>query len=226
MGERLVRPVVAIVPGNRKRKQAIFQGGPGADVVDDQRSKPITGLRVDHDADVRRVAGQHPLSLADRRDREPTQTRSLVGTGVLVVQRCTCSAGWRATLWPCTLAARPDHGVTGKVSFVSVARLEDLPRGGGLRVTVDGIGVGLYRVDDQVYAMEDACPHAGFPISKGDLHGCVVTCQAHGWLFDVRTGFDPHHADGFPVPCFAVEVAGGDVRIDLERQINDPRPKR
>ena len=74
-----------------------------------------------------------------------------------------------------------------------------------------------------VYAMEDACPHAGYPLHEGDLVGCVITCRFHGWPFDVRTGFDPDDADGFPIPCFAVEVDGDDVRVDLENRINDPR---
>lgn len=91
---------------------------------------------------------------------------------------------------------------------------------------VDGIGVGLYSVDGEIYAMEDACPHAGYPLSEGELEGCIISCRAHGWPFDVRTGFDPDNADGFPVPCFAVEVEGEEVRIDLSNRINDPRRRR
>lgn len=109
------------------------------------------------------------------------------------------------------------------MSFVDVARLDEIPTGRGLRVVVEGIGVGLYRVDDVVYAMEDACPHAGYPLSEGELAGCVISCRAHGWPFDIRTGFDPDNADGFPIPCFAVEIDEGRVRIDLQTRINDPR---
>lgn len=109
------------------------------------------------------------------------------------------------------------------MSFVPVARLSEIPNKRGLCVRVDGIDVGLYLVDERVYAMEDTCPHAGFPLSKGELEGCVITCQAHGWPFDVRTGFDPENADGFPIPCFAVSIEDGMVHVDLERRTNDPR---
>jgi nitrite reductase/ring-hydroxylating ferredoxin subunit len=109
------------------------------------------------------------------------------------------------------------------MAFVAVARLTEIPNNRGLSVSVEGIDIGLYLVDDHVYAMEDTCPHAGFPLSKGDLEGCVITCQAHGWPFDVRTGFDPENADGFPIPCFAVTIEGGMVHVDLEQRINDPR---
>jgi nitrite reductase/ring-hydroxylating ferredoxin subunit len=116
--------------------------------------------------------------------------------------------------------------VSAVLPFVAVAKLDEIPRERGLRVVVDGIGVGLYRVGDEVHAMEDACPHAGYPLSEGELAGCVVVCRAHGWPFDVRTGFDPDDADGFPIPCFAVEVAEGEVRIDLTVQVNNPRRNR
>jgi len=116
--------------------------------------------------------------------------------------------------------------VSAALSFVRVAQLNEIPTRGGLRVVVDGIGVGLYSVDGEIYAMEDACPHAGYPLSEGELEGCIISCRAHGWPFDVRTGFDPDNADGFPVPCFAVEVEGEEVRIDLSNRINDPRRRR
>ncbi|MCA9505969.1 MAG: Rieske 2Fe-2S domain-containing protein [Myxococcales bacterium] len=109
------------------------------------------------------------------------------------------------------------------MSFVPVARLEEIPPDRGLRVEIDGIGIGLYRVDDTVHAMEDACPHAGYPLSEGDYERCVITCRAHGWRYDVRTGFDPENPDGFPLPCFAVQVVDGRVEVDLDQRINDPR---
>ena len=110
--------------------------------------------------------------------------------------------------------------------FVPIARLEDVPRDRGLRVELNGIAIGLYRVGDAIHAMEDTCPHAGYPLAEGDFEGCVITCRAHGWPFDVTTGFDPAHADGFPIPCFAVEVENNEIRIDLDNQLNDPRKNR
>ncbi len=112
------------------------------------------------------------------------------------------------------------------MSFVRVANLDALPPDRGLRVVVDGIALGLYRVGEAIYAMEDACPHAGHPLSEGDLEGCVITCAAHGWPFDVRTGFDPAHADGFPIPCFAVELRESGIYVDLARRTNDRRARR
>ena len=109
------------------------------------------------------------------------------------------------------------------MTFVPVAKIDEIPKGRGLRVRVDEVDIGLYRVGDEVYAMEDNCPHAGFPLSKGQLQECVIVCEAHGWPFDVRTGFDPDNEDGFPIPCFAVSIKGATVHVNTSDRTNEPR---
>jgi len=106
------------------------------------------------------------------------------------------------------------------VAYLAVARVQDVPEGRGLCVRIAGIDVGLFRVGDEICAMENQCPHAGDPLSEGLLEGSIVTCRAHGWRFDVRTGFPPSDADGFPIPCFAVRIVEGSVEVDLEAPLN------
>jgi nitrite reductase/ring-hydroxylating ferredoxin subunit len=111
------------------------------------------------------------------------------------------------------------------LTYQRVARVGEVPDGRGLCVRIDGIDVGLFRVDGEIHAMENRCPHQGDPLSEGVLEGGIVTCRAHLWQFDVRTGFRPEDADGFPIPCFAVRVADGCVEVDLEQPLNRP-PRR
>jgi len=40
----------------------------------------------------------------------------------------------------------------------------------------------------RVFAMNDACPHRGMPLSCGWFDGEQVECSYHGWKFDARTG--------------------------------------
>ena len=102
------------------------------------------------------------------------------------------------------------------MTYQKVAKVDDLPHGRGLCVQVDGIDVGLFRVGERIHAMENHCPHADDPLSEGTLEGAIVTCRAHGWQFDVRTGFRPEDADGFPIPRFKVRTVGTDIEIDLQ----------
>ena len=53
---------------------------------------------------------------------------------------------------------------------------------------VAGEPVCLVRLADRVVAFDDRCPHRGTPLTQGTLQGTTLTCAAHTWEFDVRTG--------------------------------------
>lgn len=97
---------------------------------------------------------------------------------------------------------------------VRVGSVADVPPGGALRASVEGVPVAIWRVGGAFFAMEDRCPHAGHTLHDGDLRGCVVVCPLHGWDFDVRTGFRPGGADGWPIPCFRVVVEGDALHLE------------
>ncbi len=112
------------------------------------------------------------------------------------------------------------------MAFQRVARRAEVPIDRGLAVRVADIAVVLFLAEDRVHAMEDRCAHEEFPLSRGTLEGCIVTCAAHGWPFDVRTGFHPDDPDGFPIPCFAVREEGDEIWVDVDDVINRPRRRR
>ena len=93
-------------------------------------------------------------------------------------------------------------------------RLEDLAARPLVCVTLGGKRIALAHADGVVYAFEDSCPHQGESLSKGKLQGCVVTCPAHNWKFDVKTGDSTVVPDQF-VYTFPVEIRGGDVFIKV-----------
>ncbi len=73
-------------------------------------------------------------------------------------------------------------------AFVPVLSADELPAGKPVAATVDGQAVCVVRADDGVYAFDDVCPHRGTPLSEGRVRGTTITCSAHTWEFDVRTG--------------------------------------
>jgi phenylpropionate dioxygenase-like ring-hydroxylating dioxygenase large terminal subunit len=42
--------------------------------------------------------------------------------------------------------------------------------------------------DGKAFAMRDACPHRGIPLSYGRVEGNTVECSYHGWRFDACSG--------------------------------------
>ncbi len=101
------------------------------------------------------------------------------------------------------------------MAFERVARLADLPAGRGVCVRIQGHEVGLYRVGDRVYAMQNVCPHAGYPLNEGDLDGCSIVCPGHGWTFDLETGLAPGEIEEPPLERYPVRVLGEEIWIDV-----------
>jgi toluene monooxygenase system ferredoxin subunit len=69
-----------------------------------------------------------------------------------------------------------------------VAAVDDLWSGELLACEADGLRIVLAHAGDGVYAYEDRCPHLGFPLSRGEFAGARLTCAAHHWQFDMRSG--------------------------------------
>jgi toluene monooxygenase system ferredoxin subunit len=46
----------------------------------------------------------------------------------------------------------------------------------------------VVKVDGQIRAYDSVCPHQSQSLVEGDLEGGILTCRAHEWQFDVRTG--------------------------------------
>lgn len=93
--------------------------------------------------------------------------------------------------------------------------LEDIPRLGARMVTSPKGKLAVFRTrDDQVFALRDACPHRGGPLSQGIVSGTTVTCPLHNWKIDLATG-QALGADKGCVHTFGVVVEGGKLLLEL-----------
>jgi nitrite reductase/ring-hydroxylating ferredoxin subunit len=68
----------------------------------------------------------------------------------------------------------------------------------------------------QVFALDNRCPHMGFPLHRGTVRDGILTCHWHHAKFDLASGctLDPFADDD---AAFAVEVRDDMVYLD-------PRP--
>jgi nitrite reductase/ring-hydroxylating ferredoxin subunit len=74
------------------------------------------------------------------------------------------------------------------MEFVETIAFERLRPGKGKVVRVAGKDVALFNIDGAIYALDDACPHAGVSLGSSKLRGNIVTCRGHGFGYDVTTG--------------------------------------
>ena len=96
--------------------------------------------------------------------------------------------------------------------FVQVATLEQLPPGTGKTVMVGDKAVALFNVEGTVYALNDTCKHAGSSLGSGELCGKLVRCRAHGWKYNVATGY-ANGIEGFGVDTYPVQIADGQISV-------------
>ena len=99
-------------------------------------------------------------------------------------------------------------------SFVRAARLDDVRAAGRMSVRVAGRSLALFFHDGGVYAVDNRCPHMGFPLHRGTVRDGILTCHWHHARFDLKSGgtFD-QFADEARV--FPVEIRDGEGWVEL-----------
>ena len=76
--------------------------------------------------------------------------------------------------------------ITGQ--FYQVATVSEIAPGDSKAVSVNGRQMALFNVNGAFYAIDDACPHRGAPLSEGYVKGEQVLCNWHCFDFHLRTG--------------------------------------
>ncbi len=103
-------------------------------------------------------------------------------------------------------------------NFKKVAVLSDLPEGVPVGVQLDaGAAICLVRTGTEVFACEDCCSHAEYPMSEGEMvDDYVIECSLHGAQFDIRTGevLEPPATERLRM--IEVKIANDDVLVRFE----------
>ncbi len=99
--------------------------------------------------------------------------------------------------------------------FQTVARVGEIPEGQGQVYEVDGRMIAVFQDQGHYYAMDDACPHAGAPLSEGLVFDRTVTCTWHGWRFSLVDG---KHIEGSKcrVAVYPVRVEGDEIQVSVD----------
>jgi nitrite reductase/ring-hydroxylating ferredoxin subunit len=81
-------------------------------------------------------------------------------------------------------------------------------------VHVEGHTLAIVRDGDRIFAVDNRCPHMGFPLDRGSVCDGILTCHWHHARFDLATGgtFDQWADD---VPAYPVEVRDGELWVNL-----------
>jgi nitrite reductase/ring-hydroxylating ferredoxin subunit len=101
--------------------------------------------------------------------------------------------------------------------WIRAIDLDSLKRTGNAVAHLEGASIALFYHQDAVYAVDNRCPHMGFPLQRGSVNDCILTCHWHHARFDLATGgtFDLWADD---VRAYPVKVCDNDVFVDVTPQ--------
>ncbi len=110
---------------------------------------------------------------------------------------------------------------TGPVR-VEIGSLADLQERGCLTGKAGSQPVCVFWYEGRPFAVDDRCPHMGFPLHRGSVENGLVTCHWHHARFDLASGgtLNPFADD---VRVYPVELDGGRVTVVVEPECPDPR---
>lgn len=102
---------------------------------------------------------------------------------------------------------------TSSDDLYEVASLEDLEAEGRTLVSRGGKALAVFAHEGEIRAVDNRCPHMGFPLAEGTVEDGILTCHWHHARFELSCGdtFDPWADD---VQTYPVEVQDGTVYVD------------
>ncbi|WP_214403512.1 Rieske (2Fe-2S) protein [Pseudonocardia lacus] len=110
---------------------------------------------------------------------------------------------------------------------IVVSRLDEFPPGERKIVQAGRRSIGVFRIGDSFYAINNYCPHQGGPLCQGrtkpwlssgrpgefvlDEDEALVACPWHGWEYDLATGQSFLGPGEAPVRTYSVSVESASV---------------
>ena len=97
--------------------------------------------------------------------------------------------------------------------YINAGTLDEIRERGCTVVTGGGHAIAVFSHDGQVFAVDNRCPHMGFPLDRGSVKDGILTCHWHHARFELSSGgtFNPFADD---VRTFPVKVTDGQVLVN------------
>ncbi len=115
----------------------------------------------------------------------------------------------------------PTGNTEGPDGYEQVTTLTALRENDPVVTQVDGTPIAVFHHEGEVRAVNNQCPHMGFPLSEGTVDEGILTCDWHHARFELSCGdtFDPWADD---LEAYPTDVADGRVYVDATPQREEP----
>ncbi|AGN01274.1 Rieske (2Fe-2S) domain-containing protein [Salinarchaeum sp. Harcht-Bsk1] len=118
-----------------------------------------------------------------------------------------------------------DDSAPAPEGYVEATDLQTLQDDGAAVAAADGTPIALFYHDGEVHAVDNACPHMGFPLIEGSVDDGILTCHWHHARFELSCGdtFDPWADD---VASYPTRIEDGRVYVRPEPATDRPPEER
>ena len=106
-------------------------------------------------------------------------------------------------------------------SWQAICDMKDMTEGKGKEVFVNGRPIALFLHQDNVYALDDRCPHREGQLSQGSVESGDAICPLHGWNFDLETGISPYNPRD-RVDTYPARIK--DAKVEIDASVVPPLP--
>ena len=100
-------------------------------------------------------------------------------------------------------------------AWIDAAALEDLWEGVGLDVNLGDRQLALFRIGEQVFAVDAVCTHGHARLCEGFVEGFDIECPLHQGRFDLRSGAATCAPAVDALKTYPVRIEGGRVYLSL-----------
>jgi nitrite reductase/ring-hydroxylating ferredoxin subunit len=107
-----------------------------------------------------------------------------------------------------------------RIQRIRIGTVDEIKQQGAVVVSGHDRPLAVFYHQDQIYAVDNRCPHMGFPLHRGTTQDGILTCHWHHARFDLASGctFDLWADD---IPSYPVEVDQGTVWVVMSSHTID-----
>jgi nitrite reductase (NADH) small subunit len=99
------------------------------------------------------------------------------------------------------------------MTWIKIGTTDNALNNKGRLFIVNEKKIAVFNINNEFFAIDNKCPHAGVDLCNGDVTDKVLTCPAHGWQFNLETG------EGVILPVgvkkYEIKVENDDLMLNI-----------
>jgi len=99
--------------------------------------------------------------------------------------------------------------------YVKIAETKDVLKKQMQVFNAKGQEILVINFGGALFAIENRCPHMGYPLFFGSLDGDTLTCGFHSAKFNVKTGKSLGPVTSKPLKTFPVKIQNSSIFIEV-----------